>query len=71
LQIIVQRLLGYVARTGAPLAISDIMRADHAQASVELAQANISGATADVTEAIRAAAHLMLDDIYMVASGSR
>ena len=70
LQIVVQRLLGIVALAHGPNA-ANIMRAEHAQASTELASATVVAPDAATENEIRAQAQAMLDDIYTVAAGTK
>jgi len=70
LQIAVQRMLGMIVLSNGPNAAA-IMRAEHAQASTEMANATIPALDPASVGEIRAHAHAMLDDIYSIAAGSK
>ncbi len=69
LQIVVQRLLGQMAiATGHP--VREVMRAEHRQASNELAASTIIQPDPAIAAEILDHAQAMLDDIYSVAAGT-
>jgi hypothetical protein len=70
LQIVVQRLLGQRA-VDAKIPPDVMMRAEHAQASAELAAGALEGASQECGDIMRARAQEMLDQIYSVASTTR
>lgn len=70
LQIVVQRMLGQMALDSGR-DVTSVLRAEHGQASTELAMANIRVGNADAEETIRAHAQSLLDAMYLVASTTR
>lgn len=70
LQIVIQRTLGQMALDSGR-DVTSVLRAEHGQASAELAMANIRVGNAEAEEAIRAHAQSLLDVMYSVASTTR
>lgn len=70
LQIVVQRLIGQMALSSKHDP-QIVLRAEHGQASAELAQSDVSSDPPGDEDAIRAHAQNLLDDIYLNAAKSQ
>jgi len=69
IQIVVQRLVAQMAmQSGHDL--KAVLRAEHGQASAELAQMDLLSARPEFADAVRAHAQTVLDDMYTVAASS-